>query len=240
MDLQHAKALFNKISALFDSIDDGSNKISTIERDLMLSYIRQLYETFLTTRAEAPAEQRPLRSTENPNSQTPFEVVAPENPKPPKKVSKPPKIIEIPDSLKDLEPAPPPRPKIKAKSIETLKPESKPEPRPIVSGKTNPTNNYNALFEFKAATELSEKLSERKIEDLSKSLAINDRLLYMNELFGKDPNTLNDALKLLNNYESLDDARGLLTNLAEQYDWLEEEKIPIAQGFIKLVRRRYI
>ena len=45
-------------------------------------------------------------------------------------------------------------------------------------------------------------------------MAINDRLLYMNELFGKDTDTLNETLKLLNKFESLDEAKGLLINLA--------------------------
>ena len=51
---------------------------------------------------------------------------------------------------------------------------------------------------------------------------------------------LNETLKLLNKFESMDEARGLLINLAERYDWLEEERKPVAQGFIKLVRRKYI
>ena len=35
------------------------------------------------------------------------------------------------------------------------------------------------------------------------------------------------------------DHRGLLFNLAEQYNWVEEERQPVARDFIKLVRRRY-
>ncbi|NBC09511.1 MAG: hypothetical protein GVY26_20155 [Bacteroidetes bacterium] len=95
------------------------------------------------------------------------------------------------------------------------------------------------LFQFKQATELSEKLSERPIQDLTKALAINDRLLYMNELFGGDFNALNDNLSRLNGMENMEEAKGLLVQLAETYDWADEEREDIARDFIRLVRRRY-
>lgn len=254
MDLQQAKSLINKINALFKGIESGDSMLSAIERDLMLSYIRQLYEEFLNVRADMPAAKSATRSAEGESAQPDFEVIAPKAPapEPPQKPSKP-KIIEIPDSLKDLEPAapPPPKPKIVKEEAPPPKPEPKPEPprRPVQESKPEAPNKqpspeheeeYHVLFEFKAARELSEKLSERRVDDLGKALAINDRLLYMNELFGKDANMLNESLKLLNKFDSLEEAKSLLINLAERYDWLEEEKVPVAQGFIKLVRRKYI
>ena len=240
MDLQQAKVLINKINSLFKGMEGGNQEPSSIERDLMLSYVRALYEEFLNVRSDLPTEKKPIRSTETGSSEPAFEVIAP---KAPKKVSKP-KIIEVPDSLKDLKPTPPPKPKAKPKPVKKAppKPVAKPEPQYQKAAAPTPekAKKYNSLFEFKAAKELSEKLGERRIDDLTKSMAINDRLLYMNELFGKDFNSLNETLKVLNKYEDLDNAKGLLINLAERFDWLDEERVPIAQNFIKLVRRKYI
>ena len=98
---------------------------------------------------------------------------------------------------------------------------------------------FNTLFEEIAPRSLSEKLSERPINDLTKALTINELLIYMNELFGKDLKVLKDSLSTLNQYQHLGEARGLLFNLAEQYDWMEEGRQSVARDFIKLVRRRY-
>ena len=193
MDLQQAKSLINKINALFKGIESGDNMLSAIERDLMLSYIRQLYEEFLNVRADMPAAKSPTRSTEGESAQPDFEVIAPKEP--PQKASKP-KIIEIPDSLKDLEPAPPPPPKPKIVKEEAPPPKKEPEPQrqPAQQPKPDQSNKrpdpeqeqeYTVLFEHKAAKELSEKLSERRIDDLANALAINDRLLYMNDRRGQ-------------------------------------------------------
>ena len=45
-------------------------------------------------------------------------------------------------------------------------------------------SEYDELFEFKAAAELSQRLSETKINDLNKSMGLNEKFFYINELFG--------------------------------------------------------
>ena len=47
MNLSQAKTQLEKIIALYKSMSADEKNISTIERDLMLSYIRSLYENFL-------------------------------------------------------------------------------------------------------------------------------------------------------------------------------------------------
>ena len=239
MDLQQAKILLEKINALHNSISLDKGDMSAIERDLMLSYVRQLYESYLPGNAQqkvAPIEKAEIKTPEPP----PVE--------PPKKKYVPPKIIEIPDSLKDLKsmgsktpvvekpkptPKPTPVPKIRVEEPVKVKKAAKP-----VTGKVSA--EVMALFQFKQAKELSEKLSERPVTDLTKAMAINDRLLYMNELFGKDANALTESLKLLNKYDNMDEAQGLLFNLADQYNWTDDEKVGTARAFIQLIRRRYI
>ena len=71
-------------------------------------------------------------------------------------------------------------------------------------------------------------------------MSINDRLLYINELFGRDRTALDESLQLLNRFDAFEAARGFLINLAEQYRWGHEERVEIAQAFIKLVRRKYL
>ncbi len=253
MNLKQSKVILDKINALHKSMSMDESNVASIERDLMLSYIKQLYEYFLHSENSLPVE---MNTTGSSREERPTV----------KRTYTPPRIIEIPDTQRankmapgpdpvpdpmpdepdpepkrEPEPEPDPRPAPQPPRPEPVPP-PKPQPTPKPpTGESQPSasKGVRALFEFKAATELSEKLSERPVNDLTKALAINDRLLYMNELFGKDLNALNDTLGVLNNYQNMDEARNLLMNLAERYEWAEEERQPVARDFIKLVRRRY-
>jgi hypothetical protein len=242
MNLKKAKITLEKINSLYASMSIEEGNTSAIERDLMLSYIRQLYEAFLHT-ADGRLEKA-LEADGSGSSQ------AEEKPKP-RRTYKPPRIIEIPEGLQTSAPhkltsrpiTPPPAPVPKAP------PAPKEEPAAAEPVKTAPSTGdssgfssspeIEALFEHKAAKELSEKLSARPIQDLTKALAINDRLLYMNELFGKDLNMLNDTLGQLNEYSRLSEAKELLVSLAKRYEWTRDDRSSVAKDFIHLVRRRY-
>ena len=232
-------------------MDDG--EIASIERDLMLSYIRQLYEAFHQMDAGgavATTKSQAAKVKQNPDLEITNEAPV----QPPVKKYKPPRIIEIPDTVKETpppapkkqapppppppKPAPKPKPEPKPEPPKVAPPTPKPAPTPTAKGSSNP--KVKALFVFKEAKELSEKLSAQPIKDLTKSMAINDRLLYTNDLFGKDNNALNAALKRLNGLGSMDQAQPLLEELAEQHNWTDEEKADTAMSLIKLVRRRYL
>lgn len=241
MEAQRAKILLEKINALYRSIDLDNGQLASIERDLMLSYIRQLYELFLSS-AQGDAGAASF-------AEPPFETVDPvtrerrPQPEPLKRTYKPPRIIEIPTEQPETPAAKQTPPPSSPRPVETRRPEPQtaqpepPAPKPQSFAKANP--ELEALFEQRRATELSEKLSESPITDLARAMAINDRLLFMNELFGRNMNTLDDTLRQLNRLSSMTEAKPLLLELGERYNWTDEEKVDTAKAFIKLVRRRY-
>lgn len=257
MNLEQAKVTINKINSLFNSLQHDGGQVSSIERDLMLSYIKQLYESFLHESASSNATPT-LNQNNLPKEDAP----------PVRRGYTPPRIIEVPDSRRanstppnpDPSRQPQPKPRPNPNPQPKPEPEPKPDPRPTPQPQpprpdpkpeppttepteervqTVPDRKVERLFQFKQATELSEKLSERPVQDLTKSMAINDRLLYMNELFGRDLNALNDSLQRLNKMKDMEAAKPLLTKMAQQYDWADEEREDIARDFIRLVRRRY-
>jgi hypothetical protein len=243
MNVQQAKILLEKINALYKSISMGNDGPSAIERDLMLSYLRQMYEACLPGNSETAAPTR----EEAPAAKAP----APK-PEPAPRTYTAPRVVEIPESLREIS-TPEPAAKTPPPSPPAPKPEPRPEPRPTpepvqpaapVAATAGGNDRHNpkieALFRFGTAKELSEKLSERPVPDLTRAMAINDKLLYINDLFGKDQNAMDESLKLLNKFDSMDEAKSLLRNLAEQYNWIDEEKVESAQSFIKLVRRKYV
>ncbi len=256
MDLQQARILVRKINSLFKSMEmDGSPQPTPIERDLMLSYLRQLYQSFLDDVVDvgkitvsAPLVEIPVSKPEPKPEPEPVKP-AYEAPKAyvPPVVNVAPPIVETAPVVEIRE-----EPRVYIPPVETPKPpvvEVKPEPIPVTpppptvtptpsTGSSN--SRVEALFSFKKATELSEKLSEMPIPDLTKGMSINDRLLYMNELFGRDMSKLDEVLRALNNLPSLDSAKSYLMGVATQFNWGDEDRSEIAQSFIKLVRRRFV
>ena len=236
MDLRKTKVTLDKINALYKSLSASGDPVSSIERDLMLTYVRQLYELVLETPAPSAFGDSPAPLKKKPDTTT-FEVVppAPRKPPAPPEPSKIDKNEEKPPYKPDSSQVPEPT----SRNAEPPKPKPQPTPERKSFTPTRSYSNIDKLLEQKKATELSEILSERPISDLTRAMSINDRLLYMNELFGKDLEALNSSLALLNKYDNIEEAKGLLANLADQYEWLKEEKIDFARTFIKLVRRRY-
>lgn len=256
MDLKQARITLDKINALFNSLERDAENVSAIERDLMRGYVQQFYEYFIGGRAGSNSSGATARDKQ-----------------PARRNYTPPRIIEIPDSLREPanapkpdptrrpnpqprpEPNPRPKPEPEPKpdprpAPQPPRPEPQPEPeKPDPAGVQTPTvqrpprtevpDKLKPLFAHKEAKELSEKLSERPIQDLTKALAINDRLLYMNELFGHDLNALNDTLSRLNQLNNMEAAQRLLVQMAERYHWEAEEKEETARDFIRFVRRKY-
>jgi outer membrane biosynthesis protein TonB len=251
MDLNKAKVLLDKIASLHKSMSTDAENISAIEKDLMLNYVKQLYEAYLfgsatkkVVEVEAPkveiikstpkTQRKPVIKKEPPVLEVPqideeeeVEIVTPK-PKP--------RVIELPDSLKNLtepEPAPKPRP------TPPPTPVSKPAPQPIRKA-SNISPEIEELFEVKQATELSEKLASSPIRDLRKAMGLNEKIFTINELFGGDQASYDATIATLNGVKNFDQAKAyLIENVASKYNWTNKERKKKAANFIKLVSRRY-
>lgn len=237
MSLEKATILLERINALHKGIQKDGH-LSTIEQDLMKSYIRQLYECYLDIK-EQPQRVKPT-PVSVPSFETEMIRKTPE-PSPSKDHYKPPRIIEVKEQPRKevvLPPPPPePKPKVEAREPVYIAP---PVIEPIITkAPTAISKEINALFEAKKAKELSERLSESPIRDLTKAIALNDKLLFSNELFSGALVTFNEVIRSLNDMTDRQDAESYLMELAKQHNWTTDAKVPIAKGFIKLVRRRF-
>jgi len=240
MDLKEARILLKKINSLFESIDYEGSKVSEIERELMMNYLNQMHTLFQDNK-DTPALSQPA-PTSKPEARSLSQEQPVEQQEPPQQKAPAPKT-ESPSIKKRLiQDYPPPRPRREEPEVRSeeqpVRREATPSPTEHAQEKSAPVS-VEKLFEVRQATDLSEKLSESPLNDLNRALSINDRLLYMNELFGRDMENLNQSLHVLNNYSSMQEAKQFLTNIAEQHDWSNEDRIDIAKSFIKLVRRRY-
>lgn len=101
--------------------------------------------------------------------------------------------------------------------------------------------DYDELFEFKVSNELSDKLAGAKLEDLHRGFGLNDKYLYINELFGGNAAKFKLAIDFFNAQKHLDDARAYMEKeLITVNRWASKDKKPLAKDFIKVIRRKYL
>ncbi len=169
---------------------------------------------------------------------------APDLPKPPKPEPKeetqtievPPAIAEKSEPKEEIKE----EPKEEIKEVETVVLPPIPTVEKVV--KKEFKEEYEELFEYKAPTDLSQKLSAMPVADLSKALGLNQKFLYINQLFGGDVAAFQTTMKLLNEMNSFEEARFYIEDeLISNFDWLKnKERKQVTKDFIKLVRRRYL
>lgn len=223
MPSSSADRLISRITALHKSLQlDEGGKISAMERDLMLGYLRELYELYAHG-----AEQR--------RAAPPKAVPAP--PPPPAPAPAPPKVVAPPPVVEAPRPAPVPPPAPKpvpppppAPVVETPRPVP-PTPTPAPA-----SGNLKELFTEDAS---ASPFGRQPLADLTKALTINNRVLFSRDLFGGDNDLLNTTLRTLNSSGAMVAAQPVLESLARRFDWLDEAKSETAREFIELVRRRY-
>jgi hypothetical protein len=254
MNLKNVKQQLEKVNRFYDYLDANQEITSRIDRDALIASIRALYdacfdeEVTSTPKVTAPqvhkttpsvtAEKNPDTSKKRPTLVFNTETSATSKEIPVKKEEKQEPVKKEPVVEKPVE---------KTVLKETPK---KQEPSPIVEPEATAkettssdgfNEDYDELFLFKEATDLSQKLSATPLKDLNKALGLNEKFLYINELFGGDVAKFQAAIKVLNDEENFDTARSYVeSELIETYNWMKKVKTPIAKDFVKLVRRRYL
>jgi hypothetical protein len=242
MNLAQSKVVLEKIIALYKNMSADEKNISAIERDLMLSYIKQLYESFLDLTPSVAAQTKAPQAVVPP--QPKVEVPKPPVQPPPthyKPVEEPPKhvpespkqpVVETPRLFEQPKVVPPPPPPV----VEQPKPTVYERPASV----GHVPSDIAALFEHNTGKELSDKLANTPIADLSKAFGLNDRLLTMNELFAGNKAVFDEALKDLNGMSGFDTAKNYLLSIAVRNNWTaNEDRKKQALVFIKMVRRRF-
>ncbi len=84
---------------------------------------------------------------------------------------------------------------------------------------------------------ISSQLAGRKIDTLSGAFGINDRLLYINELFDGSGEAFSDAVKTLDTQSDLDAASDKVEEMAFKNSWNPEEEVVLE--FLAIIKRRY-
>ncbi|MDQ3051713.1 MAG: hypothetical protein M3Q95_12560 [Bacteroidota bacterium] len=98
---------------------------------------------------------------------------------------------------------------------------------------------YDKIAVTKEDKSLAGRLQKNPVSDLKKSIGINEKFSFINELFDGDLDSYNAAIELLNNCKNLNDAFNTLSNdLVPKYNWSDEADS--FQQLKNLLERRYI
>ncbi len=240
MNFKKVEKAAKKINQLLDNMRD-EEQVSKIEKDLLLSYIRDLYEKATQTK-ESSKKENAYRAPKSDVAQSPIS-----NPVAEIKAPTPP-AVEIADvvrqEIQEITNQPVPTPIQKqvepSSSIQNNTPAEVIQVEELDLPKTSAPQELLELFEKGSVAELSDKLSQSPISDLTKCMGINERIFTVNELFSGDTGLFNSTMQELDKLNSLEQARDYLVNdIAVRLNWGDGSKIKKTANFVKLISRRY-
>jgi hypothetical protein len=230
MNLEKTNLILKKINRLSELINTLGEASST-EIDLLKAYIVDLYEAVAMSDI-AEIEDRDIKEMKKK-----VKKLKKEESKLKKLVLKKHVAVEVEEEEVKEEAKPEAQEKKSANKPAVVKEEVKPTEAPK-QAQFSP--ELMDLFNIKSQSELSDKLANAPIKDLTKSMGINEKIFTVNELFGGKQDVMNKLLENLNQLDSFDAAKEMMmSEVADKFDWLETERQKKAKNFIKLVRRRY-
>lgn len=107
-----------------------------------------------------------------------------------------------------------------------------------IQNRTRPKPSLNEKFKNETK-ELGEKIGLKPISDLKIAIGVNQRYVFINEIFGKSGAEFDSAIRQINGLKSYEEASAFLNNqLRTKYKW--DEKNSVVKDFIELVKRRFL
>jgi len=172
---------------------------------------------------------------------------------------KPAAVVETPaDITAKVAPAPRPQPQVVQQPVTQPPVVEEPAPLPVPPSVPTPHLNYDPLVEIptlsqqvkqaepesindrlkQTKAELAEVLKESPIKDLRKAIGINDRFLFINELFRGDEAMYERSIKTINGFNIYPEAEYWISReLKTKLGWNGDH--PSVLQFDQLVKRRF-
>ena len=119
--------------------------------------------------------------------------------------------------------------------VKVAEPEPKVFTQPKVEEKPQ-QRSLNDLFN-EQKQDLGEKFQQTKITDLTKAMSINDKFLFIRELFKNKSEEFSHAIHTLNKCENIEEAFDTMEGLKKQYFWDSTSSAYLA--LCDLVRRKF-
>jgi hypothetical protein len=242
--------LRKEIAQLIDSIKEHSDNIGNrkripqLELELILSKIKKLYEKSIIfnylnqiqidelEEKETPVIPAALEELKVDNDNN--EVLNKENEKEQIKATDE-LIINIQEVEKKL---------VIEKVIEEEKNQIHTQEKDVIDEKAERKNDKKVSLNEKLSKQVSDvsllnKLRKKPVEDLVKSIGINERYLFTKELFKGNSESFLQHVRILNSFSSYEEAQQHLEKeIIPKFNW--DANNPVVNEFLDLVQRKFI
>ena len=225
MDLKKSKVILKKINALHESAEAFDGRLSAIEKDLLLHYVRELYESLHPIGSSSVSKTNEAVAEHESSERAPIVEI-------PKPVKKEP-VREVSGPASEI--------KSQSEEVSTAEAENGISDSRDAGEDILIPDELEELFSESIVQKPGSRFENLPISDISKSMGINDRILTINDLFEGDQHAFNECIRHLNNLSSFDDAKAyLVSEVAVKNEWHQPQRRKKAQSFIRLVKRRYL
>lgn len=243
--LNQIKEVENKTLSL-----QNNGEIKKIEMDLLLQRVRELYDQLLSLSQDSRADQtistsRKQTETESKQPEYEPEQQATAEEKQPTSNAGAQTANNSADSIPEEkstkeEPEEEPHTPVQEADIQTEKTRNvsdKQESPEIVADRFQNTKTFmhDNLVKKQAKSDVSSKMQSKPIHDLNKAIGVNDKFLFVRELFEGNRDRYHEALQIINEIPTYEEAE---TYISESFDWNWEK--PEVKKFMDLVKRKFI
>ena len=110
---------------------------------------------------------------------------------------------------------------------------------PLVGNDLLASTSLNDKFSQDETASLADQFSKQPIKNLINAIGVNEKFLFIEQLFNGDGDAYKEQLKVLNSMNSFDEAINHINNeLQSKFDW--SLKGTVEKKFIRLVERRFL
>ncbi len=127
---------------------------------------------------------------------------------------------------------------VEVRSSELTDPPAEPEEKPKTTADLfTGTTTIADTLKKKEDNSIAAKGRQQPLDDLKKAIGINDKFLFINELFKGDPANYNNVIDKLNTAEAITDVSNLMNGYMKEYAWSEDGAA--YQRLAKLVESKF-
>ncbi|VAW26128.1 hypothetical protein MNBD_BACTEROID07-978 [hydrothermal vent metagenome] len=260
--LNEIKAALEGLLSQTQQLEKEEQPVHQIDKDLLLEKTRALYEQMLALENAGHEEKAPVpeltQEEDVPVAEETAETVveekemsselpADENQEIPD--TKPEEIVPEREEKTKEEKVPVTVEEVAEPKMKEEPDEEKPEPIEETKKSVEPPKTMLDLFSEAPSETLGDTLMPAEkpavvdrlqmsgINDLREAIGINDKFLFVNELFNGDLERYNKVIDELNGFSGLSGAQTYLTELQVQYQWIENA--PAYQKLNVLLERKF-
>lgn len=235
----------SKLDAHIERLKKQPDQLHEIDIDLLSEKLKEMYSLIHELTAGNPIENTSLSEEEVKASEEPEEVPAPPEPEPvpePEESSESgvgssalEEVIEhlpVPNAQPPTPSPQPPAPSSREPVTSDQEPETSdqepetvedPEPKTTADLFSGPATIADS-FQAEKDNSIAAIVNPQAVKDLKMVIGINDKFLFINELFQGDPSVYNQAIESFNVASGIDEADQSMSAYREQFSWADNSE----------------